>query len=92
MVPDTVKDSKHNSALALDNSCWVVMNQVANGTDFSRLGQQIACYRNQFHSTTEKEPLAPIILRMSVEMSTAEGRERGSPEQAIMGCSPINIA
>lgn len=93
MVPDTVKDSRCHSDLAPDDSCWLVTNQGANGTtDFSRLGRQITCYGSQFHSTTEKEPLTHVVLRMSVEMSMTEGRERGSPEQIVMGCSPINIA
>lgn len=92
MVPDTVKDSRRNSDLAPDDSCWLVTNQGANGTDFSRLGPQITCYGSHFRSTTEKEPLTRVVLRMSVEMSMAEGRERGSPEQIVMGCSPINIA
>lgn len=68
MVPDTVKDSNHNSALALDSSGWLVVSQGADGTHFSRLEQQIASYRNGSHSTTEKEPLIHIVLCMSVAM------------------------
>lgn len=87
MVPDPANDSKCNSALVVDKSCWLVTNQGASGTDFSRLGGQIACHGSRFHSTTEKNPLTHIVLRMSVEMSMAEGRERD-----VMGCSPINLA
>lgn len=77
MVPDPANDWKRPSALAVDKSCRLVMNQGASGTDFSRLGRQTACYGSQFHSTTEEEPLTHVVLRMSVEMSTAEGRGRG---------------
>lgn len=59
---------------------------------FLKTGAVIACYRSQFHSTTEKEPLSHVDVCMSVEMSMTEGRERGSSEQIVMGSSPINIA
>lgn len=52
---------------------------------FLKTGAVIACYRSQFHSTTEKEPLSHVDVCMSVEMSMTEGRERGSSEQHCNG-------